>query len=102
MLASQIPREAVRLNGRVNGGWATITAHPIFSGLWVIQIVPVTKRFAPITIATGGYSALPELIRRAHEWLDERVDPDTRCLEVDAYLLTDEFRAWVERTGHVA
>lgn len=90
-------REVERLNRRVNGGWVTITAHPIFgSGRWVIQIEPVGVRVASrFTIATG-FNLRAE-IRAADRWLDKRVTTDGE-FQVAAYLDTAEYVEWA-RSG---
>lgn len=97
-----ILREARALNDRVNGGWATISAHPLWFGRWVIQVIPLCKPGArPMTIATGTGS-LRALITEAHQWIDERADPDSTFFEVEQYISSDEYLNWCGQLGRSA
>lgn len=91
-----ILRAVERLNRRVNGGWVTITAHPIFGmGRWVIQIEP-TGNYHPLTLASGF--GLRDMVRRADAWISERVTLDDE-FQVAPYLGSDEYSEWCKRTN---
>lgn len=95
MAEKAILRSVERLNRRVNGGWVTITAHPIFGmGRWVIQIEP-TGGHHVLTIASGF--GLRDMIRRADAWVTDRATTNDE-FQVAEYLDSDEYAAWCKRT----
>lgn len=95
MREKAILRAVESMNRRVNGGWVTITAHPIFGqGRWVIQIDPVGGRHE-ITIASGF--GLRQMVERAERWIAERADAEGE-FQVTDYLESTEYADWCTHT----
>lgn len=64
----RIADESVRLNRMIDGGFVTITAHPIFNqGRWVVRIETVAGKDA-LVIGTDTY--IHEAIAQAWSWIE--------------------------------
>lgn len=71
----RIAAEAVRLNGLVDGGWVTITAHPIFGhGRWVIRLEDPLSDDEPAVIGTDP--SLDVALEQARGWIEA---PEHHC-----------------------
>jgi hypothetical protein len=76
-LASHIVDESLALNRTVDGGWVTITAHPIFGhGRWVVRVEAADGRWRPVVI--GTQHQLSDAVKEAWAWIDEHAGDDGR------------------------
>ena len=68
----RIAKEAVRLNGMVDGGFVTITAHPIFGyGRWVVRVEIIGGE--QLTIGTDPNLDLA--LDHARKWIEKNRPP---------------------------
>ena len=86
-----IAAESVRLNRMVDGGFVTITAHPIFGhGRWVVRIESADLKWDKAT-TIGTDPSLSRAIEQAWKWIeDNRPRLDLRKPESVGREMTDD------------